>query len=308
MDAHANSHTDIGSHIHNYADIGPYIDGHAHTDGHDDTDGHTDGHSGHAKAGVWDKDAAGGPGGFGQATDDHHGEICVELQIKGYWTMTMPEDSSSRGPQHSAPTAHQTAIGRSQQDSIAALSIVVVSLLLVVSLVSLGRSLVSRVQAEAAYEATLAEIADRHRLGQLDEGTLRQQLAAAEQSLNDLSAAIPSEAEARAELARYDLYAAEANVSVELEPRVAVRQASTEAGVSEMVTQRWRMQVRGQAGDIVRFLDRVAGGRPATWKIENVVIKPDDSAAATGEESAMGTADLIVYCYAEQKMASSLYP
>ena len=202
---------------------------------------------------------------------------------------------------------HNAQSGRTPQGGPAIVVLAGVSLLFVAAMALLWQSLVDRVQTGAAYEAAVVEAADRHRLLQLDAGALRQQLGAAEQNLGQLRSAIPSAREAQAELARYALYAAESGVSAETEPGAAIRQANADPAFPELISQHWQVRARGQARDAIRFLDRIITGRFASWRIENVVLKPDDSLTASAWD-VVATADVVVYSYADRETVQSLHP
>jgi len=149
---------------------------------------------------------------------------------------------------------------------------------------------------EIAREATLAETMERYRLLQLDEATTRQRLQAAEQDLSNLRGGIPSAAEAMAELARYGLYAAESGVSAVSRLAETTHHESADPGLPDLLAQRWKIEARGDMRNVLRYLERVSSGRFATWRIANVVLKPDDTVGA-GEWDVVATADVVVYSY-----------
>lgn len=181
-------------------------------------------------------------------------------------------------------------------DPIATFFVLAAALFLLTITAIVWRTLLNRVELEAVYEATLAETAELDRLSRLDATTLTQQLQATEQSLNDLRAAIPTAPQAQAELSRYDLYANESGVSARSQLNATVRHESLNPAFSDVFAQRWTVTARGRAHDVIRFLERIAAGRFAAWRIENVVLKPDETLGA-GEWDVVATADVVVYSY-----------
>jgi len=199
---------------------------------------------------------------------------------------------TGNAPAQRAPTA------QSRGYRWADLVLVAMSMLFIIALALLWRNLAEQAQSKAAYEATIAEIALRDRLQQLDEGTIRLQVGTLEQSLDSLRATIPSAQQAQAELARYHAYAVECGVSLQMDAGSTTRHDNGPGSAPELITQRWTIRARGQGDSVIRFLDRVATGRFATWRIENVVLKPDESGlSAMG--IAIGTVDIVVYSYAD---------
>jgi hypothetical protein len=185
---------------------------------------------------------------------------------------------------------------RTRPDPIATFFLIATSLFLLLVTAILWRALLNQMDMEAAYEATLAETAERYRLLRLDPATLRQQIQATEQSLSDLRAAIPLAQDAQAELARYGLYATESGVSAESQLGETVRYISADPALPDVLAQRWKVEARGQMRDVIRFYERIAAGRFAAWRIENVVVRPDVTPGA-GAWDVLAGADVVVYSY-----------
>ncbi|MFO7917457.1 MAG: hypothetical protein R6V13_05220, partial [Anaerolineae bacterium] len=158
---------------------------------------------------------------------------------------------------------------------------------LVVSLVLFGVVMVSLVGAlreqsalQSDYESTISSIERIRTAQQQSPETLRQRIAEAKEELGTLLDGMPTRGEVRAEIVKYYTYASDVDVELVRMERVAV---SEEEGEDYYDRQRFLMEGRGLAHNLIRFFASVGSGPYDTFILNDIRIGPDGPSTAEAE-------------------------
>lgn len=143
--------------------------------------------------------------------------------------------------------------------------------------VSLAAAILERGALQKDYESTVSSI-ERIRAAQAQRPeTLRQRIGEAQEELESLLAGMPTRREVREEMGKYYTYAGGVDVELVRVERVAV---SEEEGEGYYDRQRFLLEARGLAHNLMRFLARVGHGPYDTFLLSDIRIEPDGPSTA----------------------------